>query len=318
MRVAKGGVGDEKALLRAAPFGEFGRAEAIQKLTCSFRWGVEGGVRNGSVAQDGGFGTAGDFGIAVDGDFGQIVEEFGGAVAAGDEGEERWSLVEERRCGVAALKGGMLDHVFEERDVCLYATDAELAKGAVHALASLGKVAAPGGDFHEQRIVERRDDGATVSGGGVETDAEAGGRTVGVDLAVVGHEAVGGIFGGDAALERGAVKLDGVLLGNADFGAVQIEALGDLDLGADDVDAGDDFGDGVFDLDTRVDFDEEPFVGVGVDKEFDGARVVVVGGAGKFNSGGAEFSADFFRKADGGGDLDNLLMAALDGAIALI
>ena len=107
----------------------------------------------------------------------------------------------------------------------------------------------------------------------VEPNAEAGGRAVGVDLAVIGHEVVGRILGGDAALQRVAVERDLVLRGQIHFGAVQFEALGDLNLAAHQVDAGDHFGDGVLHLNARIDFDEEPLAGIGVHQELDGAGV---------------------------------------------
>ena len=52
-------------------------------------------------------------------------------------------------------------------------------------------------------------------------------------------------------------------------------ALRDENLGAYNVDAGDHFGNGMFHLDAGVDFDEEEFVGVNIDQEFDGASVAV-------------------------------------------
>src|SRR5690606_9269267 len=92
----------------------------------------------------------------------------------------------------------------------------------------------------------------------------------------------------------------------------------DLDLAANDVDAGDHFGDGVLDLDARVDFDEVPVVGVGVDQELDCTGVVVAGRFGEADGGGGDLIAELGLEGDGGGDLDYLLMTALDGAIALV
>ena len=129
---------------------------------------------------------------------------------------------------------------------------------------------------------------------------------------------MGGVFGGDAALEGGAVDVKVVLGGELHFGPVEVEAEGDLDLGADDVDAGDFLGDGVFDLDAGVDFDEEPLAGVGIDEEFDGAGAGVTGGAAKLEGGLAEAVADFGGESDGGGDFDDFLVAALDGAVAFV
>src|ERR1700728_3667353 len=108
------------------------------------------------------------------------------------------------------------------------------------------------------------------------------------------------------------------LLRKADLFAVQTQTLCDLDLRAHDIDAGDHLGDGVLYLHARVYFDEEPFVRVGVHKELDCARVVVVHSAGERDGGRGEFATDFFGQADGRGDLDDFLVAALHGAVALI
>ncbi len=139
-----------------------------------------------------------------------------------------------------------------------------------------------------------------------------------MNLAVIGNEAVGRILGGDAALQRITVQRNFVLRRERDFRTVEREPLRYLNLAADDVDAGDDFGDGVLDLHARVDFDEEPLAGVGVHQKLDRSGVVITGGARQGHGGIAEGTAGFGFDAEGGRDLDHLLMAALHGAIALV
>src|SRR5687768_6274511 len=107
---------------------------------------------------------------------------------------------------MAVLKLPVIDDVFQERNVRFYSTDAELAQCAVHPLACMLKLPAPGCDLHQQGIVERRDYRAAISGCAVQSDSEARRRPVGVNLAVIRHESVGWIFGSNAALERVAVQ----------------------------------------------------------------------------------------------------------------
>ena len=95
-------------------------------------------------------------------------------------------------------------------------------------------------------------------------------------------------------------------------------ALGDEDLRADEVDAGDALGDGVLDLDAGVHFDEEPFLGIHVVEELDGAGVVVADVAGELGGGFAELFSQVAGEVDGGGDFDDFLVAALYGAIAFV
>ena len=101
-------------------------------------------------------------------------------------------------------------------------------------------------------------------------------------------------------------------------GSSRVAALGDEDLALDDVDAGDDFGDGVFDLEAGVDLDEVEGAGLGVDEEFDGAGVLVADLTADAEGGFADGFSEFGVEVIGGGDFDDLLMPALDGAIAFV
>ncbi len=173
------------------------------------------------------------------------------------------------------------------------------------------------GDLREERIVEGRDDGAAVSRG-IEPHAKAAGSAVGVDLPVIRGEVLRGIFRRDAALQSGAEELNVVLLGQRERRLVQLRALCDQNLALHDVDAGDYFGYRVFDLDARIHFDEVELLGIGIDEELDGPGVVVAGGAHEAHRGVAKIAASLGGNRESGCDFDNLLMAALHRAIALI
>jgi hypothetical protein len=99
---------------------------------------------------------------------------------------------------------------------------------------------------------------------------------------------------------------------------VQRVALRDQDLGADEVEAGDDLGDGVLDLDARVHLDEEPLVAVEVVEELDRAGVVVADLLGHARGGLAKLRTILFGAAEARRDLDDLLVAALHRAVALV
>ena len=94
--------------------------------------------------------------------------------------------------------------------------------------------------------------------------------------------------------------------------------LRDEDLRADEVDARDAFRDGVLHLDARVHLDEEPVVLIHVVEELDGARVVVADAVGEFHRRVAKFFPHDRIEVHRGCDLDDFLVAALDGAIALV
>ena len=163
----------------------------------------------------------------------------------------------------------------------------------------------------------RADLRARVDGAAVEPHAGAAGRAVAGDLADVGPEAVGRVLRGDAALQRGALELDAVLR------EAQVReglAGGDAQLRLDEVDVGDFLGDRVLDLDARVHFDEHVLAGAlpdRVDQEFDRAGVDVVQRLRELHGVPVQRLPDAFVEVRGRRDLNHLLVAALDGAVAL-
>ena len=151
---------------------------------------------------------------------------------------------------------------------------------------------------------------------GVDADARPGGRA----------EAAQGAGGGaDIAVRAHALKVDAGLdgeaaargrLGEAEFG--ERRALGDAQLALHEIESGDLFGDGVLDLEAGVGFDEGEFaVGFVIDEEFEGAEVGVAAGGGEFDGVGADSLAQVAAERGAGGDFDQFLVAALDGAFAL-
>ena len=160
--------------------------------------------------------------------------------------------------------------------------------------------------------------GAGAGGGTVEADARAARRAVGDDLAGVRPEPVRGVLGGDAALERRAVHPDR-LLGDPDLG----ERLSgrDAHLGLHEVDVGDLLGHRVLDLDPRVHLDEHVLAGSlahRVDEELHGAGVDVPDAPGERDGVAAQGVADRGVQVGRGRDLDDLLVPALYGAVALV
>ena len=138
------------------------------------------------------------------------------------------------------------------------------------------------------------------------------------DSAVIGGELVGGVLGGHAALKGVAAHADRFLVGQGDLGVGKWNALRDEDLALDQVDTGDDFRHGVFHLDTRIDLDEVEPSGFHVDKKFDGPGVVVLHVLTDLDRRVADIGAQLRIEIVGGGDFDDLLMAALNRAIAFV
>ena len=126
----------------------------------------------------------------------------------------------------------------QEGNIGLDAADAEFAQRAVHARGGIDEVAAEGRDLDQQRIVIRSDHGAGEGGAAVEADAEARGGAVGAHAAVIGHEIVRGVFGGDAALDREAVSCNLVLRRQRVCGSLSLKPSAMRICALDQVDAG--------------------------------------------------------------------------------
>ena len=124
-----------------------------------------------------------------------------------------------------------------------------------------------------------------------------------------GDEGVG-VLGVDAALE-GVAGQDDVLLGEGEG-----LARGHVDLLLDEVAAAHELGDPVLHLDPGVHL-HEVVVAVGVEQELDGARVHVLDGGRGLDRRPPHAAAQLLREDGRGRLLDELLVAALDRALAL-
>ena len=89
-------------------------------------------------------------------------------------------------------------------------------------------------------------------------------------------------------------------------------------LRADDVDTGDDFCDRMLHLNARIYLDEAPIAAFDIDEKLDGAGVEVFRLACDSHRCSADFVANPRVERNGWRHFDNLLMAALDRAVALI
>ena len=318
MGVAEGGVGDEQALLLERPLGELLRTQLQQQVAGALgqRFGEVDLGQRGRFEDLGGLVSLG-MRVAVDDHVAQEIEQLGGPVLAAAEGEELRRGVDQCGRRLATAELGVQDDVLEERDVGLDSADSELRERPVHAVhGDLVRLA--GGDhLHEHRVVEGRDHRARIAHAAVEPDAEAAGRAVGEDLAVVGGELVLRILGGHPALDGVAVARHLILHRHAHLLGVQRVALGDEDLRPDQVEAGDDLGDRVLHLDARVHLDEEPLVPLEIVQELHRARIVVADLTGQARGRVAEFLDHVLGQPERWGHLDHLLVAALHRAVAL-
>ena len=207
MPVAHGGVGDQHLFLRAHPVGHRLRPLLFQKVACAHR-GFDTRQRRLRCLDLGrGLGAACGFGMPVYRDIGDIGQDLGRPVAPFLEGEEVGRGVDEFG-GIAVIqKGRMFQQVDDKLDVRRHAADAKLAQRPVHARNRLFRRLGMGGYLDQKAVIMAGDHAARIGRAAIQTDAIAGGRTIGGQAAIVGDEIVQRVFGGDAALHGMAVQL---------------------------------------------------------------------------------------------------------------
>jgi hypothetical protein len=255
--------------------------------------------------------------MPVHGDVGDIGQDARRPVAARLEVEKLGRLVDELRVVLVVQEGRVLQQVLDEGDVRRHAPDAELPQRPVHPRdGGLGR-RRPCGDLLQQAVVVARDDRAGIGRAAVETDAHPRRAAIGGDAPVIGNEVVGRILGRDPALDGVAIELHVVLRWRA-RGLGEDLALGDQDLRAHDVDAGDFLGHGVLDLHAGVHLDEVEGAGVHIHQELDSARALIVHVFADLLAQKAELLALGSAEIGGGRAFDDLLVAPLDGAVALV
>ena len=211
-----------------------------------------------------------------------------------------------------------MNDVFQKRNVRLHAAYPELAQRAIHALQRGIKGLCAHRQLNQQRIVKRRDHRTAVAHATVEPHAKTAGTAIRQNAAVVGLEFIFRVLRRDAALHGVTIARNVFLRGNANFLAVHRLAVGDENLRTHQIQAGDDFRDRVFHLNARVHLDEEPFLRVLIVKKFHRAGVVVFDFATEFHRRLTQLRAHVAIQFHTRRDLDDFLMAALHGAIALV
>src|ERR671920_1137235 len=217
--------------------------------------------------------------------------------------------VGQKPCGDAAPSELLvLEHGEVQREGRLHPRDRELVEGPK--TAAYGGLAVTG--VHD----ELRQEGVVVRGyhvAGVEVrvdpDARPAGRIIDLDEPGLGQEVAAGVFGVDPELYRVPVGREGILRD------LQTLARDHLQLFGNDVDAGDHLRHGMFDLEAGVHLDKVEF-SVLVDELY-GPGTFVTQGADQVGRGRHETVPYVLWQAWRRRFLDELLVAALDGAVPL-
>ena len=319
VRVAQGRVGDQEPALGRGPLRELLRPELAELVAASPGEGPPGsGERRNGRRRDLPGDPALHLGIAVDGDVAQERKQLGRPVLSLLEAEQPGGGVDEAGRRRPIDEGGVGHDILKEGDVGPDSAHPEFRERPPHPGGRRREVRPGGDDLNQERVVEGGDDAPGAGHALVQPDARPGGVPVVEYLARVRGEVVGRVLGRHAALEGEAALGHLRLRGDPDLRVVEPVALGDQELGPDQVQAGDRLGHRMLNLDTRVHLDEVPLLGVDVHQELDRARVVVADGLAELQGRGAEGGPEVLGEADGGGDLDHLLVAPLDRAVPLV
>lgn len=163
-------------------------------------------------------------------------------------------------------------------------------------------------------VVVGSNDGTSEAVTAVKADTVATRRSVDLDLSGIGLESLSGIFGGDSALDGETSSGDG-LLGEAKL--LEGSTGGNLDLGGNNIDSGNLLRNCVFDLDTGVDLNKVVSVLL-VNQELGGTGITIVDGLGQLDGIGQDRVTNVGGKVLCWGNLNDLLVPSLHGAVSLV
>jgi len=251
---------------------------------------------------------------AVDGDITEVAKKLLGTVLTADKVEEGGGIVDKGGPAVSADKGGVGEEGGKEGNVGLHTTNAEFHEGSEHLPPGnfVGRTVASALDQHG--VVVGSNDGTSEAVTAVKADTVATRRSVDLDLSGIGLESLSGIFGGDSALDGETSSGDG-LLGEAKL--LEGSTGGNLDLGGNNIDSGNLLRNCVFDLDTGVDLNKVVSVLL-VNQELGGTGITIVDGLGQLDGIGQDRVTNVGGKVLCWGNLNDLLVPSLHGAVSLV
>ena len=256
--------------------------------------------------------------IAVHHHVADVIEQTIRPIAPALEGKQFRRVINQRRRRLPTPERFVFDHIFQKRNVRLHAANAKLLQRALHPIQRERKIHPARGDFHQQRIIKRRDHTAGVALPAIEPQPETGRRAIGDDAPVIGREIVGGILGGHAALHGVPDAHHIFLLGQLHHLAVQRVPLRHLNLRAHEVDARHHFRHRMLHLNARIHLDEIPRLGIHIVQKLHRARVVIPDMLGQFQRRRAQLVPHRFIQRNARSNLHHLLITPLHRAIALV
>ena len=313
MRIAHGGIGDKQFLLVKHPFRHVLGAVLVKHLLGAaqrsnglFRnLGVRGHVEVRLLAMR-----------LVDHHVANVVEHLDFAVNHRANGRKLGIGLNEARVAVARNERGVIEHVQNERRVRFDALDLGFFQRTNSLATGIVKAVSVSRHLYQQAVVIRRNGGTGEAVTAVQANAIARSSAVQLQKARVGNEAHGRIFRSNAALNSITAHGNAFLRRNVNLIGVKRIALRNKNLVLHDVDARNAFGHGVLYLNARIHLNEV-MVAVFVQQELHGTRAAIVHEARDFQSVFADRLALLIGQAQRRRELDNFLMAALNGTVAL-
>ena len=250
----------------------------------------------------------------IDGNVTKVGKQLLGTVLAANEIEQLRGIVDESSPASSINKGRVSKKRSQERDVGSDTSNTELDQRSENLSTSNLVSGTMASTLRKHGVVMGSDDGTSETITSIQTDTVSTRRSVDLDLASIGLEALGRVLSCDTALDGKATSGDTVL-GKTKL--VQSGTSSDLNLSSNDVDSGDLLSDSVLNLDTRVDLDKVVAVLL-VDQELRSACIAVAGCLSQSNSVGENVITDLSGEILGRGNLNNLLVSSLDGAVTLV
>ena len=206
MRIAHGGICDQQLLFFQKGLGNGPGALFIQKLfIAAFRNGRFDVRRYGH----------GDLrlwqAIFLHDVFADIGQHFIGAVFRDLNIKQRGRGIDKERIALAGEERFVLQDVHQKRHIGLYAAHADFAQRTERFAGSADKGTVRCGDFYQQAVIIRGDDGACKGVAGIQPNPVAAATAIQRDFPGIRRKVVARVFGGHTALNGIAVLMDGFL-----------------------------------------------------------------------------------------------------------
>ncbi len=214
-------------------------------------------------------------GIPIDDYLSEVAQQLGRSILPGFELEEARGNVDHSGGRLAIDKILVIDDIFQKRNIGLHPPDSHFSQSSMHAIQCLGQIWSRSRYLYEKRVIKGSNNRTRIPHRPIQPYAKACSGTITENLSIVRGEALFRVFGGHTTLHGTPVSGNFILRGYSDFASMQTMVHRHKNLRTHDVNARDLLSYRMLHLNSWIHFNEEPFVGILIEKKLDGARIII-------------------------------------------